>query len=183
MDADITEDQLSNIVQIIHSSSICARYSLIQFEIVHRLHMSQVKLPKIFPGVSPICDRCKQATVTLYHTFWFCSSLTAFWSSIFEVYSAISGLTIDPCPFIGLFGVPVDDLPLQLELEDYIGLLSIYYLLEEWPFFGRWICDVMFFLKIEKIRYTINGSMGKFDVAWRPFISYVEQMTMHRGSE
>jgi len=37
----------------------------------------------------------------------------------------------------------------------------------------------MFFLKLEKIRYTVNGSIGKFDVAWRPFILYVEQMTMH----
>ena len=68
MDADITEDQWSNIVQKIHSTSICARHSLIQFKIVHRLHMSKVKLSKIFPGVNPIGDRCKQAPATLYHT-------------------------------------------------------------------------------------------------------------------
>ena len=41
MDADITEDQWSNIVQKIHSTSICARHSLIQFKIVHRLHYVQ----------------------------------------------------------------------------------------------------------------------------------------------
>src|SRR4029434_3428578 len=69
MDADITEDQWSNIVKKIHSSSICARHSLIQLKIVHSLNMSKVKLSKIFPGVTPICDRCKQAPATLYHTF------------------------------------------------------------------------------------------------------------------
>ena len=159
MDADITEDQWSNIVQKIHSTSICARHSLIQFKIVHRLHMSKVKLSKIFPGVNPICDRCKQAPATLYHTFWSCSSLTAFWSSIFEVYSAISGLTIDPCPFIGLFGVPADDLPLQkaqLNSLAYSSLLARRLILLNWksdhpPSFGRWVCDVMFFLKLEKL--------------------------------
>ena len=109
MGTNITEDQWSDIIQRIHSSSICARHSLIQFKIVHRLHMSKTKLSKIFPGVDPICDRCKQAPATLYHTFWSCSRLTAFWSSIFEVYSAISGLAVDPCPFIGLFGVPSED--------------------------------------------------------------------------
>ena len=143
----------------IHSSSICARHSLIQFKIVHRLHMSKTKLSKIFPGVDPICDRCKQAPATLYHTFWSCSRLTAFWSSIFEVYSAISGLAVDPCPFIGLFGVPSEDLPLQnsqLKCIAYSSLLARRLILFNWknhkPYtFGRWICDVMFFLKVEKI--------------------------------
>lgn len=47
--------------------------SLIQFRIVHRLHMSKVKLSKIYPEVDPICDRCRQAPATLFHTFWSCS--------------------------------------------------------------------------------------------------------------
>lgn len=191
MGTNITEDQWSDIIQRIHSSSICARHSLIQFKIVHRLHMSKTKLSKIFPGVDPICDRCKQAPGTLYHTFWSCSRMTAFWSSIFEVYSAISGLAVDPCPFIRLFGVPSEDLPLQnsqLKCIAYSSLLARRLILFNWknhkpPTFGRWICDVMFFLKVEKIRYTVNGSMRKFDVIWQPFISYVERLTMHLGSE
>ena len=136
MDANITESQWSDIIQRIHSSSICARHSLIQFKIVHRLHMSKVKLSKIFPGVDPICNRCKQAPATLYHTFWSCSSLTAFWSSIFEVYSAISGLTVDPCPFMGLFGIPSEDFLLQKSQLNCIAYSSLspatnYFKLEE----------------------------------------------------
>src|SRR4029434_10967694 len=79
-----------------------------------------------------------------------------------KLYSAISGLTIDPCPFIGLFGVPADDLPLQkaqLNSLAYSSLLARRLILLNWksdqpPSFGRWICDVMFFLKIEKMRYN-----------------------------
>lgn len=88
MGTNITEDQWSRILQRIHSFSICARQSLIQFKIMHRLHMSKVKLSKIYPEVNPICDRCRQAPATLFHTFWSSSSLTSFWSSIFELYSA-----------------------------------------------------------------------------------------------
>lgn len=184
---NITEQQWSDILRRIHSTSICARHGLIQFKIVHRLHMSKVKLSKIYPEVDPICNRCKQVPATLFHTFWSCSSLTSFWSSIFEAYSSISGVTIDPCPFIGLFGVPSEALSLQNPLLNciaYSSLLARRLILLNWkndkpPSFGRWICDVIFFLKVEKIRYTLNGSTNNFYVIWQPFISYVEQLTMH----
>lgn len=186
MGVDIADEQWSDILQRIHSTSICARHSLIQFKIVHRLHMSKVKLSKMYPEVNPICDRCKQAPATLFHTFWSCSSLTSFWTSIFEAYSKITGVNIDPCPFIGLFGVPSEILPIQrseLNCIAYSSLLARRLILLNWksdkpPSFGRWICDVMFFLKVEKIRYTLNGSTNKFHVIWQSFISYVEQLTM-----
>lgn len=66
MDTNISEDKWDSIIQRIHSSSIYVRHNLIQF--VHRLHVSKAKLSKIFPGVNPMCDRCKQVPATLYHT-------------------------------------------------------------------------------------------------------------------
>lgn len=181
LETDISEARWSKILKRVHSSSICARHGLIQFKIVHRLHMSKVKLSKIFPGVSPLCDRCKQAPASLYHTFWSCPSLTAFWSSIFEAYSVVAHRTIELCPFLGLFGIPSEDLILtkgQLNIMVYSALLARRLILLNWksdrpPSFGRWICEVMHFLKIEKIRST-----AKFHAVWHPFISYVERLTM-----
>lgn len=85
LDTSISEDQWASIIQRIHSSSICARHSFIQFKIV--LYMSKVKLSKIFSEVSPICEKCKQAPATLYHSLWSCPNLTAFWSSKYLRYS------------------------------------------------------------------------------------------------
>lgn len=60
----------------------------------------------------------------------------------------------------------------------YSALLARRLILLNWksdrpPSFGRWICEVMHFLKIEKIRST-----AKFHAVWQPFISYVERLTM-----
>ena len=46
LETDISEVQWSKILKRIHSSSICAKHGLIQFKIVHRLHMSKVKRSK-----------------------------------------------------------------------------------------------------------------------------------------
>ena len=53
----------------IKACSINARLQLIQFKVVHRLHYSKTRLNKIFPDVSPTCDRCKSADGTLGHLF------------------------------------------------------------------------------------------------------------------
>ena len=182
----ISEEVWSRILKNVHSSSICARHGLIQFKIVHRLHMSKLKLSRIFPEISPNCNRCKQAPADLYHSFWSCPSLAAFWSSIFELYSELAGRVIEPCNFLGLFGVPSEDFHLpkaQLNCIAYSSLIARRLILLNWkndrpPSFGRWICDVMYCLKVEKIRYTLRGSSGKFNLVWQPFISHVERLTM-----
>ncbi len=141
---------------------------------------------QIFPEISPTCDRCKQAPACLYHTFWSCSSLLTFWSSIFKLYSKIVGCTIKPCPLLALFGVPSRDLILtntQLNCIAYSSLLARRLILLNWksdrpPAFGRWVCDVMYFLKVEKVRYVLQGSTSKFSAIWQPFISYVDQLTI-----
>ncbi len=85
---NLSDGLWSEILQRIHSCSINARLQSIQFKIVHRLHYSKVKLHKIYPAVSPVCDRCQGAEGTLSHSFWFCPKLHRYWQDIFSWYSA-----------------------------------------------------------------------------------------------
>lgn len=57
----VPESMWSKCLSQIHSCSINSRHQLIQFKILHRLHYSKVRLHKICPSVSPMCDRCRQA--------------------------------------------------------------------------------------------------------------------------
>lgn len=85
-----------------------------------------------------------------------------------------------------LFCVSAEDSPLpkpQLNCIAYSLLVAQQLILLNWkndkpPSFGRWLCEVMLSLKVEKIRYTLNGSMDKFGMEWHPFIFYVEQLTV-----
>lgn len=100
-----TEEEWSKALRRVHTSSICACHSLIQFKLLHRIYWSKDKLPKINPDFDPTCDRCRQAPATLYHTFWLCPALTSFWTSIFKSISDVFILDVEPCPLVVLFGL------------------------------------------------------------------------------
>lgn len=67
---EIMDTIWQSVLQRVHSSSICARHGLLQFKVLHRLHLAKEKLAKIYPGVDPSCNRCKIVTGSLIHTFW-----------------------------------------------------------------------------------------------------------------
>uniref|UniRef100_A0A3P9J6K5 Reverse transcriptase zinc-binding domain-containing protein n=1 Tax=Oryzias latipes TaxID=8090 RepID=A0A3P9J6K5_ORYLA len=102
---EITGTQWEQITKFIHKSSICIRHGLIQFKVVHRLHISNSKLARIFPGTDDTCPRCRCETGTLTHMFWGCKSFQAFWGVIFDSLAKAWNIKILPNPLTALFGV------------------------------------------------------------------------------
>lgn len=54
-DVVLSDETSQHSLKCIHTTSLCIRHSLIQFKVLHRLHYSNVKLAKIYPGTSPEC--------------------------------------------------------------------------------------------------------------------------------
>ena len=89
IDDTIPEETWQKIIQLIYSSSVCRRHTVVQFKIVHCLHWTRDRLSNIKKGIDPMRDRCRQAPATLLHMFWLCPKLHNFWQSIFEAFSGI----------------------------------------------------------------------------------------------
>lgn len=161
----------------IHSSSICIRHGVMQFKIVHRLHLSRARLAKIYPNTDPTCLRCHLEPGTLFHMFWSCSKLGTFWSQIFDTYTQVFSTNVYPDPLIGIFGIA----PLgssfttsQSVVIAFTSMLARRLILLNWksdtaPSYGRWVVDVMAHLKLERMRIPIE-----FWKVWQPFIEYIE---------
>ena len=75
----IAEDVWKESLRYINTCSLNARHCLIQFKILHRLHYSKVKLHRIFPEISPICEKCNQVEANLLHSYTLCPKLEDFW--------------------------------------------------------------------------------------------------------
>ncbi|KAF3846257.1 hypothetical protein F7725_003335 [Dissostichus mawsoni] len=60
-------DKWNAILKLVNSTSLCARHCLIQFKVVHRANISKVKLSKMYPDVSPYCDKCQINEASLIH--------------------------------------------------------------------------------------------------------------------
>ena len=63
----------------------------------------------------------------------------------------------------------------------FATLLARRRILLEWksehsPKASAWMSDLMLFLKLEKIKYTVRGSTQKFHITWDPLILYFERL-------
>jgi len=167
----------------VNSSSSCAKLSLIQFKVFHRIHLTNIKLSKIFPGVDVTCNRCSLAPADHTHMFFTCPKLEDFWSSFFDTFSNILNVSIDPCPLIAIFGVPavLDDYTKKYaNILAFASLIARRRILLHWkstkppPTFS-WLEDLMSFLYIEKIKFALRGSIDKFYKNWDPLLNFVKK--------
>ena len=103
--APLSNEEWDMALSRVHSSSTCARHALIQFKVIHRIHLSKAKLAKIFPNINPLCDRCKQTPATILHMFWSCPTLVNFWSNIFDTISRAYDIIVVPSAKAAVFGI------------------------------------------------------------------------------
>lgn len=171
----ITEDLWHNILNQVHSSSICARHGLIQCKILFRAHLTNAQLANIFPDRSAACNRCKQSPANHLHMFWTCPKLATFWSYLFETLKKALNINIVPDPFLALFGVsPMPDLMARdRKVMAFTTILARRAILLKWkhpspPSHDRWIQDIFYCVGLEKLRCSLSGSLKSFYKTWDP---------------
>lgn len=89
-------------------------------------------------------------------------------------------MNLQPCPLIAVFGIPEYLFYLDPKHADVVftSLLARHRFIFQWksaqqpPSTSQWLNDVMFFLKLEKIKYSLRSSTDTFVRKWQPFISY-----------
>lgn len=180
----LNEEVWKEILVRVHQSSICARHSVIQCKIIHRAHLTKLRLSKIFPNIDPSCERCHQADASLIHMFWECSKLLIYWTNIFDTISKVYKRNIEPDPVIALFGATRQIPSLSSGQKSFIAfvtLLARRLILLKWksaipPTHTQWIKDVLYFSKLEKIRFSLKESQQKFSKIWAPFTNYVDSL-------
>ena len=144
------------------------------------MHFSKAKLAKIFPGSSGACNRCAFVPADLAHTFWSCSKLTGFWKSFFKIMSEVLGVAITPCPLIAIFGVPSNYSEFSKQTLNGLAFaplivcrrILLHWKLPKPPGEQSGQTDLMSFLKLEKIKFSLRESTEKFYTTWQPLISY-----------
>lgn len=116
--------------------------------------------------------------------FWSCPVLYSFWREIFETLSKITRKLIEPNPMTALFGVcpPTIQLsPLEAAFIAFVSLLARRMILFRWksptpPSHTLWIKEILNFVKLEKIRCVLRGSLRKFHKTWDPFFTFVHDL-------
>ncbi|CAI5671647.1 unnamed protein product [Oreochromis niloticus] len=124
------------------------------------------------------------------HMFWSCSKLSAFWRNIFDTLSQAYGQTVPPNPLSAIFGIPPDSNlsgPLKQALA-FTTLLARRLILLKWklphpPTHDQWVRDVLFNLKLEKLKFSLKGFIREFNKIWKSFLLLVDTIILLPESE
>ena len=183
----LPDDYWEQVLRLVHSSSICARHGLLQCKVVHKVHYTNLRLSRIYPNVTDSCNRCKQSPADHSHMFWSCPGLATFWSEIFKTLSTAYNTTISPQPLLALFGAPLQPFASRViqNVLAFTTLLARRLILFKWkhpqpPSHSRWVEEVLLFMSLEKLRFSLNGSLNSFEKTWRPLLSHIESLTSLR---
>lgn len=169
----------------INSSSSCARLSLIQFKVLHRLHFSKEKLSKLYPDrFDDKCNRCGQTPCNLTHMLWACPRLSEFWHRYFKIISEILDINLTLTPHIAIFGKPPDNLRttgIQNNVIAFASLIARKRILLLWkspqpPSIRVWLHDILGLLKLEKIKFSLRGSSDRFLTHWKPLLRHLDAL-------
>lgn len=179
----ISEELWSQILLLVHKSSICARHSLIQCKLLHRIYYTKARLAKMYPNTSPNCDRCNYPSANLIHTLWLCPQLFDYWTRVFSIISEVVGQTVTPNPLSALFGITPLHLSLPSSLKTSIAFMTLLArraILTKWksphpPSHVHWLRDLLYFLKLEKIRSVLKDS-DDFNKVWNPLFHVLKKM-------
>lgn len=182
LELEVSDDVWNEALTRIHTCSINVRYKLIQFKVVHRLHYSKLKLHRIYPSVSPLCDRCRGAEGSLSHLFWSCPQLYTFWCEIFKWFSKVYGLDIAPDPELALLGCSETALRYSSEIQQtlLLGMVAAKkMILLDWksptaPCFRKWLSEMIGIIQMERIRFHKSKAHDRFLDIWGPFIDYLK---------
>lgn len=178
---EISEETWEECLGSVHKCSINSRHNLIQFKTLHRLYYSKDKLHKIFPDVSPLCNRCNETDGSLTHSLWSCRKLFTYWKSIFECFSKAFEKTWEPNPLAAVLGatnvlLTVDKYESQAIAYGMIVARKLILLLwksDSVPTYVMWIRELMNVLHLERLRFSSKNKVQIFNRIWSPVLEYL----------
>lgn len=182
---DIPLEIWNNALQRVNNTSICSKLNLIQFKVLHRMHYCKTKILQMYPNsnLNDACDRCSLFKGDLTHMFWNCPKLTTYWSTVFKILSDAFNINLQPSAEVAIFGVTKsNNLALSNNKKNIIAfstLLARRRILLEWkslepPKASLWLKDLLFYLKLEQVKYAIGGSREAFFNIWGPMLDFVK---------
>ncbi len=114
--------------------------------------------------------------------FWSCPKLSDFWLLFLNIISNISNLKICKSPRIAIFCCLPDDIATtstQFKVLSFTPLIARREILFLWKSSqplstNTWLLNILFLLKLEKMKFTLRGHTNKFYTHWSPLLDYMD---------
>ncbi|KAJ4924308.1 hypothetical protein JOQ06_000548 [Pogonophryne albipinna] len=97
----------------------------------------------------------------------------------------VLGETVDPSPLTALFGIPLmPNAPITSKrVIAFTTLLARRLILLKWiysspPTHNRWIHEILYCVRLERIRFSLRGALSTFHDTLQPFLDHIDTLTI-----
>lgn len=153
--------------------STTSKLRLVQLKILHRIYYTRIILHKIRKTPDPSCLRLCGEAGTFYHTIWTCPMITAYWTRILDIITAVCHKRLPPDPKCCLLNVwPPTDLNRSEQYWATVGfMVAKRNIAQKWgssdtPTTGKWSTDMDLIMFAEKTTYVHRGCPKKWGRLW-----------------
>lgn len=161
--------------------SINSRHKLIQFNVIHRVYYTPVRLHTFKSTYSELCPRCKVQRGTLLHMLWSCPDLEVYWEGVLEIIGTVVGTNIPREPRLTLLGdtsLLDEHKGINLRFVRLALLAAIKCITLRWkdskpPTTSMWTTEVSSYVPLEKITFCLKKRQDLFVKYWGSFLSYM----------
>ncbi len=139
-----------------------------------------IKLHKIFPSVSPLCDKCHTEEAT--PPFILCPNLTSLWTNIFQVLSEMLYIVMEPDPLLVVLGASVQFSRLNKSQQQLLShvlimakkLILLFCKKAEVSLFKLQPEEVVKLSHLERIRFSLANKVKQYNRIWHSLLQYID---------
>lgn len=165
-----------------HEQTINSRLRLLQYKWLMRVYVTPVRLNQYNPNIPDNCIKCGEEKGTLFHCFWECREIKAFWVIIMQTVKDIITKTLPLDPSFIILGLYPKHIRFTKNEQYFIDicllqakkLIALHWKNIRRPSIGQWIKQMLATLPLERVTYLLRGKKYMFENIWRPFILFVE---------
>lgn len=180
LECSFTDYEWETICEDAQPFSINTHHKLIQFNVIHRVYYTPVRLHSFKSSYSELCPRCKADRGTLLHMPWSCPDLEVYWKEVLEIIATVAGTNVPREPRLTLLGdtTLLDQQKVNLRFVRLALLAAIKCITLRWkdskpPSTSMWIKEVSSYIPLEKISFRLKKRQDLFVKFWGTFLSYL----------
>lgn len=173
LNIQFNDQQWETICKHVFLGMSCNKIIEQNYKFIYRVYLTPLRLSRIYPNLSPKCNRCKTYTGSLLHMFWECKHLTQFWSSVNKFVEKKFNLTPNGSSLRCLFGtIPTVKnnaiLKKQLVVISYISkkCILLCWNHEKPPTFEMFQQILQDTMNLEYQTYALKNRLDLFDELW-----------------
>lgn len=165
----------------VFSMSCNTKLQMIQYKVLHRIHITKHQMYRMGISKSNVCSYCSGSIDNYFHALWSCPHIHTYWTEVIKQLSGILQCKIPLCPNSSLLG-DITSLEVNKKYKPFILIaltIAKKAILMNWKHrtkvnINQWLELLTNHSDLEKLTASLQHKMTTYYNIWSPWLEYLK---------